>query len=68
MGSKIGQLGLFFGANDFGSTMIEENVVAASGVSFRMSQKQIQRVIQSAGFQPKQRRMNYSLISHETQI
>jgi cyclic dehypoxanthinyl futalosine synthase len=62
MGAKIGQLGLFFGANDFGSTMIEENVVAASGVSFRMSQEQIQKVIQRAGFEPKQRRMNYSLI------
>ena len=60
MGAKIGQLGLFFGANDFGSTMIEENVVAASGVSFRMSQEHMQEVIREAGFEPRQRRMDYS--------
>jgi cyclic dehypoxanthinyl futalosine synthase len=62
MGSKIGQLGLFFGANDFGSTMIEENVVAASGVSFRMSEAKMQEVIQAAGFEPRQRRMDYALV------
>ena len=60
MGAKIGQLGLFFGANDFGSTMIEENVVAASGVSFRMSQGHMQEIIRAAGFEPRQRRMDYS--------
>jgi cyclic dehypoxanthinyl futalosine synthase len=62
MGAKIGQLGLFFGANDFGSTMIEENVVASSGVSFRMSQELMQGVIREAGFVPRQRRMDYSLV------
>ena len=62
MGAKIGQLGLFFGANDFGSTMIEENVVAASGVSFRMTLEAMQRVISEAGFLPRQRRMDYTLI------
>ena len=62
MGSKIAQLGLFFGANDFGSTMIEENVVAASGVHFRMSRSDIEASIQEAGFRPEQRRMDYSLV------
>lgn len=60
MGAKIGQLGLFFGANDFGSTMIEENVVAASGVDFKMSRQEIEDTIQEAGFIPCQRRMDYS--------
>ncbi len=63
MGSNIGQLALFFGANDFGSTMIEENVVAASGVRFRMSSQSIETCITQAGFTPKQRRMNYDLIN-----
>jgi len=62
MGAKIGQLGLFFGANDFGSTMIEENVVAASGVSFRMSEDHMRKVILEAGFAPRQRRMDYSYV------
>jgi cyclic dehypoxanthinyl futalosine synthase len=62
MGPKIGQLALFFGANDFGSTMIEENVVAASGVCFRMGIEEIEKTIQRAGFVPKQRRMDYSSI------
>ncbi len=62
MGSKIGQLALFFGANDFGSTMIEENVVAASGVRFRMSARDIETCIAQAGFLPRQRRMDYARI------
>lgn len=61
-GPKIAQLALFFGANDFGSTMIEENVVAAAGVSFRLSEKEITRLVQSAGFMPKQRLMDYTLV------
>ena len=62
MGAKIAQLGLFFGANDFGSTMIEENVVAASGVHFRMHREEIEATIQGAGFTPAQRRMDYRLV------
>ena len=61
-GPKIAQLALFFGANDFGSTMIEENVVAAAGVSFRLSEKEIQRLVRAAGFAPRQRLMDYSLV------
>lgn len=62
MGPKIGQLALFFGANDFGSTMLEENVVAASGTCFRMGIEDIENNIRQAGFLPKQRRMDYTLI------
>lgn len=58
-GPKIAQLSLFFGANDFGSTMIEENVVAAAGVSFRLSENEIRRLVSDAGFAPQQRLMDY---------
>jgi cyclic dehypoxanthinyl futalosine synthase len=58
-GPKIAQVSLFFGANDFGSTMIEENVVAAAGVSFRLSEQEIRRLISDAGFVPEQRLMDY---------
>ena len=60
-GPQIAQLALFFGANDFGSTMIEENVVAAAGVSFRLSEQEIKRLVSTAGFEPKQRLMDYTL-------
>lgn len=61
MGAEIAQLALFYGANDFGSTMIEENVVAASGVSFRLSEEQIKSLIQEAGFVPRRRNQDYTL-------
>jgi cyclic dehypoxanthinyl futalosine synthase len=61
-GPKIAQLSLFFGANDFGSTMIEENVVAAAGVRFRLSEQEIQRLVREAGFEPRQRLMDYTLV------
>lgn len=61
-GPKIAQLSLFFGANDFGSTMIEENVVAAAGVSFRLTEQEIRRLVTDAGFAPCQRRMDYTLV------
>nr|MBF0222102.1 dehypoxanthine futalosine cyclase [Desulfobulbaceae bacterium] len=58
-GPKIAQLSLSFGANDFGSTMIEENVVAAAGVSFRLSEKEILALVEEAGYTPRQRLMDY---------
>ncbi|MEW6218564.1 MAG: cyclic dehypoxanthinyl futalosine synthase [Thermodesulfobacteriota bacterium] len=61
-GPQVAQLSLFFGANDFGSTMIEENVVAATGVSFRLSEAEIRRLVTGAGFVPRQRRMDYQLL------
>ncbi len=63
MGPKIAQLALQFGANDFGSTMIEENVVAAAGVHFRMPVDEIRRVIRACGFQPRQRTMDYGRVT-----
>ncbi len=61
-GPKIAQLSLFFGANDFGSTMIEENVVAAAGVGFRLSEQEIRKLVEGAGFTPRQRTMDYTLV------
>jgi len=54
-GKKIGQLGLKFGADDMGSIMIEENVVSAAGTSYRMSQDEMEHLIASAGYRPRQR-------------
>jgi cyclic dehypoxanthinyl futalosine synthase len=61
-GAKIAQVALEFGANDFGSTMIEENVVAAAGVSFRMTKQEIMNVIKDAGYIPAQRDTRYNIL------
>jgi cyclic dehypoxanthinyl futalosine synthase len=71
-GAKIGQVSLRFGANDFGSLMIEENVVSAAGAHFRLTEAEIARAIQDAGFVPKRRTMDYRIVgdpycwTHET--
>lgn len=62
MGPEIAQVSLYYGANDFGSTMIEENVVAAAGVRFRMDEPGVRHSIERAGFMPKRRAMDYSLV------
>jgi cyclic dehypoxanthinyl futalosine synthase len=46
---------LSFGANDMGSTMIEENVVAAAGTSFMLSRQEMVRLIETAGYRAQQR-------------
>ncbi len=61
-GGKIGQVSLRFGANDFGSLMIEENVVSAAGAHFRLTEAQIAHAIQNAGFTPKRRSMHYEIV------
>ncbi len=61
-GGKLAQVALKFGANDFGSLMIEENVVAAAGVRFRMPLEEIVRLIRDAGFQPVQRTTLYEKV------
>jgi cyclic dehypoxanthinyl futalosine synthase len=61
-GGKIGQVSLRFGANDFGSLMIEENVVSAAGAHFRLTEAEIARNIQDAGFVPKRRTMHYEIV------
>src|SRR5437879_5123231 len=62
MGPKIGQVALRFGANDFGSLMMEENVVSAAGTTWRMTLPEMQRLIADAGYVPRQRRQDYSVI------
>jgi cyclic dehypoxanthinyl futalosine synthase len=54
-GRKIGQVSLAFGADDLGSIMIEENVVAAAGAHNRMTKPEMTALIADAGFTPKQR-------------
>ncbi|MHB9004093.1 MAG: dehypoxanthine futalosine cyclase, partial [Coriobacteriia bacterium] len=54
-GAKIGQIALAFGANDMGSTMIEENVVAAAGTRFMLARDELVRLIHDAGLTPVQR-------------
>lgn len=61
-GAKIAQVALRFGANDMGSTMIEENVVAAAGVSYRISKEEIIGIIKDAKFTPCQRDNRYNLL------
>ncbi len=58
-GAKMAQVALFFGANDVGGTMLEENVVAAAGCCFRMSQQQMIELIKGAGFTPVRRTTLY---------
>ncbi|AII14909.1 dehypoxanthinylfutalosine cyclase [Campylobacter iguaniorum] len=61
-GSYIGQLALKFGANDLGSTMMEENVVKAAGASFRMNQDEMIALIKDIGENPAKRNTNYDIL------
>ncbi len=61
-GLKLGQVALRFGADDLGSTMIEENVVAATGLSVRANRADLVHAIRGAGFTPAQRRTDYSVV------
>jgi len=61
-GPKIAQLGLGYGANDFGSIMIEENVVSAAGNKFILNAEEFERLIQDAGYEPARRNTRYELI------
>ena len=65
MGPKIGQLGLFYGANDMGSVMMEENVVSAAGTTYCLNEPVLCRLIRTAGFIPAQRNNQYhNLVVH----
>jgi cyclic dehypoxanthinyl futalosine synthase len=59
LGPEIGEVALRFGANDFGSVMIEENVVSQAGARFMMSAAEIEAHIRMAGFIPARRNMRY---------
>ncbi|MCK4620610.1 MAG: dehypoxanthine futalosine cyclase [Desulfuromonadales bacterium] len=61
-GARMAQVALFFGGNDLGGTMLEENVVAAAGCSFRMSQKEIVELVRGAGFIPARRTTEYRIL------
>ena len=61
-GARVGQTALRFGANDMGGTMIEENVVRAAGVEFRMDADGLERIIRDAGFTPRRRDCYYNLL------
>ena len=61
-GLKMGQVALRFGANDLGSTMIEENVVAATGVRVSANREDLVHAIRRAGYTPVQRRTDYSVV------
>ncbi|GAB4266292.1 MAG: cyclic dehypoxanthinyl futalosine synthase [Deferrisomatales bacterium] len=61
-GEKVAQVALCFGANDLGSTMLEENVVAAAGVRFRLEKERLVELIRDAGFRPAQRTTTYQIL------
>ena len=62
-GAKMAQVALFFGANDLGGTMLEENVVAAAGCTFRMTKEEMVEMIKEAGFRAAQRTTLYQIVS-----
>ncbi|MEO8449961.1 MAG: cyclic dehypoxanthinyl futalosine synthase [Gemmatimonadota bacterium] len=62
MGLKVGQVALRFGANDFGSLMMEENVVSAAGTTHAATQYEMERAIRDAGYEVRRRRQDYSYI------
>lgn len=64
-GEKIGGLALHFGANDMGSLMIEENVVAEAGTVHHLTLDTIKRLIREAGYIPRQRNVFYDYIDSE---
>jgi cyclic dehypoxanthinyl futalosine synthase len=68
MGLKVGQVALRFGANDFGSLMMEENVVSAAGTTHRATIEEMERCIRDAGFTVRRRRQDYSIIDEPATV
>jgi len=62
-GPKVGQMVLYYGANDMGSTMLEENVVRAAGTVHCLNEEDIRRIITDSGFKPKRRNMRYERVN-----
>lgn len=62
-GPEIGQVALRYGANDFGSVMMEENVVSSAGTTFRLDARQIESLICDAGYEPRRRNNWYELLN-----
>jgi len=63
MGLKVGQTALRFGCNDFGSLMIEENVVSAANTTHRTTTEEIERLVLDAGFKVARRRQDYTILT-----
>ncbi|MBT4530038.1 MAG: radical SAM protein [Phycisphaerae bacterium] len=63
MGPAIGQTALFYGANDLGSVMLEENVVSAAGTTWCLDEAQLCRMIRESGFTPAKRNNQYEILS-----
>ena len=61
-GPRIGQVALRYGANDFGSVMMEENVVSSAGTSFRLAKQEIERLIRDSGYEARRRNNWYQLV------
>jgi cyclic dehypoxanthinyl futalosine synthase len=61
-GPRIGQVALHYGANDFGSVMMEENVVSSAGTTFRLDRQMIEDLVRSAGYEPRRRDNWYRLV------
>jgi cyclic dehypoxanthinyl futalosine synthase len=62
-GPDIGQIALRYGANDFGSVMMEENVVSSAGTTFRLNAGEIESLIRDAGYEPRRRNNWYELLN-----
>ncbi len=62
-GPGIGQIALKYGANDFGSVMMEENVVSSAGTTFRLDAEKIESLIRDAGYEPRRRNNWYELLN-----
>src|SRR5213083_274532 len=62
-GPAIGQIALRYGANDFGSVMMEENVVSSAGTTFRLNGAEIESLIRGAGYEPRRRNNWYELLN-----
>ena len=62
-GPKVGQMALYYGANDMGSTMLEENVVRAAGTVYCLNEEEICNIITDSGFKPQRRNMRYERVN-----
>ena len=68
VGKDVAQICLHAGANDFGSIMIEENVVSAAGASYKFDAEGIQKAIREAGFEPQLRNQRYESIDYKPKV
>ena len=68
MGLKVGQVALRFGANDFGSLMMEENVVSSAGTTHRATIAEMERSIRDAGYAVRRRRQDYTVVEAAAEV